>query len=405
MDADLIIAGAGAAGLALACRAAELAPEARIVVVDRKLQPARRQLWSFWAADEPARELSPVLAGLVQQSWSAAELRFAGLARRQSIAPLRYHTVRSEDYRARLLARLRGAAQVTLVEADVLDIDEDERGARVCSSAGMFAAPYAFQSLRPCPRDYASSAEFPLRQVFCGWTVRSPTARFDPSAFTWMNFDVEQELGLSFVYELPFSPTEQFVEFTVLTPASIRRSALEQALRAYLRRRYPGELELRPREFGSIAMTERQLGQLWSGPEGPRRVFNVGAAGGMTKASTGYAFARSLRQTEQLLRGWLAGEPKPLPPASRRFRLYDATMLRMLCERPAAGLEFFRGLLGRGDLRRVLRFLDERSSILDEALLFTRLPFVECVRSAGPALAAIRSPRSPPALRSGSEVA
>lgn len=395
MQADVIIAGAGCAGLALAHRVSTLEPSARVIVLDRDLCPARTQLWSYWATEPEHAELLP---GLELRSWAAARVALPGRVRTQTIAPLRYYTIRSEDYRARMLNSLRRRPNVRLVETPVLELLEDASGVEVRSGIGKFHAPHCFQSLAPAPRDLRVPARFPLRQQFHGWIVRTKAPTFDSSTFTWMDFAVDQRLGLSFVYALPLSAREQFVEFTVLTRQSLPRWALAASLADHIRLRYPQVESVEVRESGSIPMSDRQLGPYWSGPEGPRRIFNLGAAGGMIKPSTGYAFRRSQMQARHLARSWRAGRPTPLPGNSRRFRFYDMTLLQLLCERPELGREFFAGLLRRGDLRRVLRFLDEDSSLLDELLLFRDLPKLASLRAAPRAMLALRAGRPRAAL-------
>lgn len=393
MHADLIIAGAGAAGLALASRVHALAPDSNIIVLDRKFEGHRKQLWSYWMAEED--ETFARLEPHVHCSWTKASVRFDTGQEVQNLAPLRYCTIRSEDYRRARIRELRQAAGVELVEAEILSIEEDSQRARVLTSRGWLSAPHLCQSVTLSPGDRGQLPRFPLRQQFIGYLVHSEEPLFDPSCFTWMDFEVSQELGLSFVYALPFDPHTLFIEFTVLASELISRSRLRAALEQVMAARLSSSVRARPREFGSIPMDDRALSPYWSGSEGPRRVFNIGAVGGMTKASTGYGFARSQRQAEHLARGLIRGRPTPLPASAARFRFYDLALLHMIHESPDAGLAFFRALLLGSDLRRVLRFLDEHSSWLDEARLIARLPTLAGLRSAGPALQAMR-PRQRP---------
>jgi lycopene beta-cyclase len=58
-----------------------------------------------------------------------------------------------------------------------------------------------------------------------------------------------------------------------------------------------------------------------------------------------------------------------LPDMPARFRFYDTVMLRVLHERKVAGADVFLRLFRKNPAPRVLRFLDNESSLWDEWLI------------------------------------
>ena len=105
-------------------------------------------------------------------------------------------------------------------------------------------------------------------------------------------------------------------------------------------------------------------------------VFNIGAAGGMTKASTGYTFRRSLRQANHLaVTARRTGQPEPLPSMGTRFRKYDAMFLKALAAAPEQGRELFRELFANNSFDDVLSFLAEQTSMAKELRMLSRLPW------------------------------
>jgi beta-carotene ketolase (CrtW type) len=116
-------------------------------------------------------------------------------------------------------------------------------------------------------------------------------------------------------------------------------------------------------------------------------VFQIGIVGGQIKPSTGYTFARVQRHAAALAEHFAHhGELIEVPAASRRFRFYDTLLLRILHDEPAHAEPIFRALLTRSALPLVLRFLDEQTTVLQEAKLFARLPTMPFLRGVPAAL-------------------
>ena len=128
----------------------------------------------------------------------------------------------------------------------------------------------------------------------------------------------------------------------------------------------------------------------------PRRpaaghVLPIGVAGGMLKASTGYAYARIQRDSAAIARSLVRHDhPFALPTGRRRHAFLDAVLLDVLAAEPHRLERAFLQLFARNSGDRVLHFLDEETSIGQEALLVATLPpgpFLRAMtrRLAGPA--------------------
>jgi lycopene beta-cyclase len=59
---------------------------------------------------------------------------------------------------------------------------------------------------------------------------------------------------------------------------------------------------------------------------------------------------------------------------SYRFRLYDILLLRILQNQPNRGKEIFEQLFRTQSIQRILKFLDEETTIFEEIAIFSRLP-------------------------------
>ncbi|WP_326598330.1 lycopene cyclase family protein [Streptomyces sp. NBC_01803] len=376
-DADVVIVGAGAAGLSLAHR---LPDTASVVLVDAPAGPLRpaERTWCFW--EEERGEYDDAVAA----SWDRLRVRGTdGRAVEGRPGPLRYKMLRSTAFEALVTGWLGRRPGFGRVEAAVHSVRDAPGGggAVVRGVAGdgrriELRARWAFDS-RPPRR--LPPARTTLFQHFRGWFVRTERAAFDPDIADLMDFRTRQPgRGLSFGYVLPFGPCEALVEYTEFAPALLDHDGYERALRHFTR----DVLGLRgPRvtavEQGVIPMTDAVF---------PRRagksVFRIGTAGGATRPATGYTFAAVQRQTRTIAAAYRRGRPPVPPPAHpAKSRAMDAVLLRALATGRIDGAEFFTGLFRGVPTERLLRFLDGRSTLREDLAIGLRTPVRPMLRT------------------------
>lgn len=379
LDADLIIAGAGCAGLsALSQVVHRTAGDRRVVVIDREIGPGDDRTWSFWGdANSP-------FAHLADRQWDSIRVRFPGWSRTGVLAghrgrgPRQYLRVRRREYDQEVLDRAAAHPNVRFVDQPIVDIRDDVDGATVVMPEGELRAPVVFQSVRLAPDDLLQPVRHPLRQHFGGWEVRTEHAVFDPHVVTLMDFDTEQYDGTAFFYVLPEAPDRALVEHTMFSLEPRAHEFYDDHLRTHLDRLGAGEVTITRTEYGSIPMEDRRIGQRWG-----RHVWNLGTVGGMTKPTSGYTFQRIHAQTRHLVDAWAANEMlRPLPPPARRYGFTDRTLLHLLHHHPEQGRPVFERLFRTTPIDGVLTFLDEATTLREDARMFARLPWAPFLRSA-----------------------
>ncbi|HOZ85802.1 MAG TPA: lycopene cyclase family protein, partial [Niabella sp.] len=103
--------------------------------------------------------------------------------------------------------------------------------------------------------------------------------------------------------------------------------------------------------------------------------WQIGTAGGQTKASSGYTFQFIQKQSQQIVECLLSGGSLALIPATpKRFRFYDNTLLDILYNDTLPGKQIFTQLFKKNKPQQVLRFLDNESSIIEELKIIATLP-------------------------------
>ena len=375
---DYIIAGAGAAGLNMAYHLlqAGLLDQQSLLLIDQAPKTANDRTWCFWEVGDN------VFEPIVFRRWRQVAFHGEGFSRALDLSPYCYKMIRGEDFYRFMDQALAARSSIARRYGRVERIAEDETGAQVVVDGKAYRGAWVFNSIaaaspRPTPVAAADGVYHTLLQHFAGWVVSTPAPIFDPSAATLMDFRIPQRGECRFCYVLPFDAQRALVEFTVFSPRLLARDAYDREIEAYLRdflgaARY----EIEHEEFGVIPMTDAPF-QTFPG----RRVVNIGIAGGCAKPSTGYTFLRIQQQAQRITHALkTTGQPRyTVSPFQRRFGLYDSVLLNILDKQRYPGRNVFTDLFARNPIARVLKFLDETTSLIEDAGVLTSTwfpPFV-----------------------------
>jgi lycopene beta-cyclase len=209
--------------------------------------------------------------------------------------------------------------------------------------------------------------------AFTGWEVVCDRPHFDPLVPILFDFRVAPAGDAHFVYVLPVDSGRALVELTAFVPRrSVPPSSMDRraGIAAYLR-------DVVGCDSYRVLRTESAVIPLRSRPvvRRGRRVLAIGARGGLVKASTGYAYQRIQRDSAGIAASLVRhGHPFGAPPSRHRHRLLDAVLLEVLDRDPPRLEQVFARLFAANPVDRVLRFLDEETTVRDELRLIASLP-------------------------------
>lgn len=391
--------GAGAAGLSLAYALTRHPATAgqSILLLDSDAKRANDRTWSYWErTDEPG--LFAEIPGLVSAEWATAEVRTATERLVLPLAPYVYRTIRGLDFYDAMRTHLAAHPHVRWVRATVTDVLDGPHEARARTADGQeFSAKWLFDSrfrYQELVRD--PNRHFYLAQHFVGWEIEALRDVFDPTIATLFDFRTAQPNAMRFHYILPRDARRALVEFTLFSTELLTTEAYTMELHRYLREEYDlGEADYRiiATEAGVIPMTDHPLRPR---PTGSRHVVQIGSRGGASKASTGFTFRRIQQRTAALVEALATtGAPWTTEPRFlQRFRFFDAVMLDVLATHGADGAAIFTQLFRRNPPARLLRFLNEDSSIWEDLAVMNSVPWAPFVAAVGRQLA-----RGLPSLR------
>jgi lycopene beta-cyclase len=208
-----------------------------------------------------------------------------------------------------------------------------------------------------------------LHQSFFGWLIRTKDPIFDPSTFTMMDFNIEQQGQTQFMYVLPFDAYTALLEPTRFSTDKLCQTNATALLDTYLAP-HQTTYEILETEQGCIPMCAANFDL----PQVHSNVLPTGANAGKLKPSTGYSFVRNLRDVNQIADSQVLNKTFQRKKISARFTFYDRLLLEILYRTPQAGKEIFGRLFARNKAVDVMAFLDEETNVWQEVKLMSSLP-------------------------------
>lgn len=362
---DLIIAGMGCAGLSLAVQlsASGLSEGKKILLVDREKKNANNRTWCFWETQPGHFE------DIVYKSWSKAGFYNPDTSLLLQLHPYQYKMIRGIDFYERCMEVIEGDPAFDLLLEDVTAIGNED-GHAICEAGGKkYAAPFLFNSILFHPPELRQG-EYHLLQHFKGWVIRTMKPSFTPDQATLMDFRPHQDHGTTFVYVMPFSETEALVEYTVFSPSLLSEADYAEGLSVYIGKTLGlKEWEVVEEEFGVIPMTNHHFKRKNG------YIYNIGTAGGMTKASSGYTFRFIQKDTDNIIQAMReSGNPFVSSGSFSRFQWYDSVLLNILWHGTLRGDRIFGELFKHNSAELILKFLDNETSLPEELRIMTSLP-------------------------------
>ena len=106
------------------------------------------------------------------------------------------------------------------------------------------------------------------------------------------------------------------------------------------------------------------------------RIIYMGIAGGQAKGSSGYAFQFIQKRTAQIVNALLdKGDPFIQKTFNdKKFHLYDSVLLNVLENRKMNGDEIFASIFKKNPAQRILKFLDNESTLWEDLQIMQSVP-------------------------------
>jgi lycopene beta-cyclase len=360
---DYIFTGTGVSGLMTAYRMSldVWFDDKNILLIDRDIKMSNDKTWCYWEQGEGEWD------DILTQKWHNIDFGSPGFLKSIPLGDYSYKMVRSKDLYTFLWQEVHKKKNITRVVEDVLSFEDQGNCTIINTNRASYKGTKLINSIFNPAILSAQTKYHYLKQHFVGWYIHTEESAFDESKATFMDFDIAQHGNTRFMYLLPLSSHDALVEYTLFSSELLDHKEYEAEIIKYLDDIGVKNYTITEKESGNIPMTCYPFYK-----NNTANILHIGSAGGWTKASTGYTFSNTGRQTKSLI-AFLKNEGdlrKFYKPG--RHWWYDLIFLDVLYRHNEAGSQIFTSIFKNNKIKNVFNFLDEKSSLWTDIRIMTK---------------------------------
>ncbi|MBA4155428.1 lycopene cyclase family protein [Flavobacterium sp.] len=362
---DYIILGSGLSGLLIAYRMANDAwfDDKEILIIDKEIKNQNDRTWCFW--EEPNGEFDSILS----KTWEKAFIGNQDFQQSFDLHPYLYKMIRSSDFYKLVFDQISSKSNFTFINDEIIHWKTIENSVEIIGKNQSYFGNYllnSFFNINPL----LNQKKYPyLKQHFIGWFIKTKEELFDDSEVKFMDFTIEQDGNTRFMYVLPTSKTEALFEYTLFSEDLLENGEYENAIKTYLQNRGINDYEIIEKETGNIPMTCFPFHK-----QNLVRVLFIGTAGGWTKASTGFTFFNSKKQSEKLIEFLKNNQNLAKFHQKNRYWFYDLILLEVLHQNNELGAALFGRLFQKNSIQNIFQFLNEEGTLFSDFKVMLTLP-------------------------------
>lgn len=368
---DLIIIGAGASGLSLLLELHHINDNHRVKVLERASGPNSDRIWSFWQplSNHHADTLPDYLHSIIAKKWTSWCLSIDDNCHVMRDSNYHYSSLRAEAFSEFAVECAKDNALHDIVfNTEVVALTECNGYIEVETQNQRFLAQKVIDT-RPPP---ICTQHTGLVQCFYGKEVVVDIDTFDDSIVQLMGALKCSELGIEFVYILPFSPKHALIEFTCFSASVVSMATLKKRLDEVIHEIVRSDNFHILREENAVLPMYR-VNQNVSAKN--PCIVHAGISGGAMRASTGYSFLNCHRWAQTYA---VALKDKKTPsndaPINWVYQKMDAVMLKVLRDDIRLGVHIFGQMFKKVKPDSFVRFMTERATWLDVCKVILAMP-------------------------------
>ncbi|MDP2159006.1 MAG: lycopene cyclase family protein [Flavobacterium sp.] len=362
---DYIILGSGLSGLLTVYRMANdpWFDDKSILIIDKEIKNKNDRTWCFW--EEPNGEFDSILS----KTWEKAFIGNQDFQQSFEMNPYLYKMIRSSDFYKLVFDKISSKSNFTFINDEIISWKTIENSVEITGKNQSYYGNFLLNSFFDVNPIFNQKKYPYLKQHFIGWFIKTKSAIFDDSEVKFMDFTIEQDGNTRFMYVLPTSKTEALFEYTLFSEDLLEKSVYEKAIDNYLQKVGITDYEIVEKEEGNIPMTCFPFHK-----QNSERVLFIGTAGGWTKASTGFTFFNSKKQSEKLVEFLKTNQNLTKFHQKNRYWLYDLILLEVLHQNNELGGQLFGTLFQKNSIQNIFRFLNEEGTIFSDLKVMLTLP-------------------------------
>ena len=362
---DYIILGSGLSGLLTAYRMANDAwfDDKSILIIDKEIKNQNDRTWCFW--EEANGEFDSILS----KTWEKAFIGNQDFQQSFKMHPYLYKMIRSSDFYKLVFETISSKSNFTFINDEIIHWKTIENSVEISGKNQTYTSNFLLNSFLDV-NPIINQNKYPyLKQHFIGWFIKTKDKIFDDSEVKFMDFTIEQDGNTRFMYVLPTSKTEALFEYTLFSEDLLEKAEYEKAIQNYLQNLGITDYEIVEKENGNIPMTCFPFHK-----QNSERVLFIGTAGGWTKASTGFTFFNSKKQSEKLVEFLKTNQNLTQFHQKNRYWFYDLILLEVLHQNNELGADLFGRLFQKNSIQKIFKFLNEEGTFFSDLKVMLTLP-------------------------------
>jgi lycopene beta-cyclase len=362
---EYIILGSGLSGLLTAYRMATDTwfDDKSILIIDKEIKNQNDRTWCFW--EEPKGEFDSILS----KTWEKAFVGNHDFQQSFEMNPYLYKMIRSRDFYKLVFDTISSKSNFTFINDEILSWKTIENSVEVQGKNQIYSCNFLLNSFFDV-NPILNQNKYPyLKQHFIGWFIKTKKEIFDDSEVKFMDFTIEQDGNTRFMYVLPTSKNEALFEYTLFSEDILEKSVYEKAIQNYLQNVGITDYEMVEKEKGNIPMTCFPFHK-----QNSECILFIGTAGGWTKASTGFTFFNSNKQSKKLVEFLKTNQNLTLFHRKNRYWFYDLILLEVLHQNNELGAKLFGTLFQKNSIQNIFQFLNEEGTLFSDLKVMLSLP-------------------------------
>ncbi len=369
---DYIIVGNGLAGLQLGLRLASDSYFAfkRIVLIDKSAKTVNDKTWCFWEKGDGKWQ------EIVHKTWEHGLFLSEEKKIELDLAPYNYKMIRSSDFYSYCKAKLNAYPNVSFIEEEVTDVQENEE-VEVLTTQQNYKAKHVFDSRLPKAFSVKEKSGISIQQHFKGWLIETKEEQFDPEQFVMMDFSLRHKESTSFGYILPLTEKRALVEYTFFTPFMVEDKTYDALLEEYIKTRLNlQQYTITETEKGNIPMTSFPFYKYHS-----QKTTKIGTAGGWVKPATGYSFKFTEKKVEQIIYNLKNNRNPSTQLQQKKYPFYDKIYLSVLANHNHKGKWIYENFYEKNEIQDIFKYLDEETSLTEDFKIMKSLFSFEFIQA------------------------
>ncbi len=368
---DYLFVGAGASATLMLMRMEQhgLLNGKNILILDPDDKLNNDKTYCFWTDQND--QLALGCAHLISHQWEKVRVN---QNQQESLLPQKYFHISSLDL-YNDLRRIVQKYSIKRLQQKVLAIRSIENGLEIITESENWKTSLVFDS-RPSKYLAAKEDEVHLLQSFIGYIINTEKPIAESDCADLMDFNVSQLDATQFMYVLPLGEGKTLVELTRFGLRPISLAEADPILDDYILKRF-GAYKLLNTETGCIPMSTAQISN-----DTIPGLISIGSRAGAIKPSTGYAFKNMFNQASYIANCLANKQSIIQKKKARRFKFYDRILLLIMSRKPYLGKPIFQALFNKNEIKMVLKFLDEKTTLIQDVKIFSSLPILPFLSAA-----------------------